>query len=71
MSVDIFGARFGIEFDTGDTGSVLSPVVLLFHQQMQLIEAPGRGTVAVKVILQGFQQPYHGNAAFVLDLLAH
>ena len=43
-------ARFHVEFYGSNTGTVLSAVVLFFHQQVQLIEPPQHSIVLLMVI---------------------
>lgn len=41
---------FRIQFHRSQTGSVLAPVVLLFHQEVQLVQAVGYRTVLLKIV---------------------
>ena len=64
-------ARFGEEFDVGQSGSVLPPVVLLLHQDLHLVESVKRGAVLLQVEIQRLEQPDERDAAFVFDRIAH
>ena len=69
--VDVNVARFGEEFDVGQSGPVLSPVVLLLHQDLHLIESVKRSAVLLQVEIQRLEQPDERDAAFVFDRIAH
>ena len=58
-------AVLGADLDAADAGAVLAAVVLLLHQQEQLVEAVQRGAVLLLVPFQVLGQTDKGNAAFV------
>ena len=70
-TVDVNVARFGEEFDVGQSGPVLSPVVLLLHQDLHLVESVKRSAVLLQVEIQRLEQPDERDAAFVFDRIAH
>jgi hypothetical protein len=45
--------------------------VLLFHKQVQLIEAVKDRTIFLEIVREGFSKPYKCQPAFVFDLVAH
>ena len=51
--------------------TVLSAVMLLFHQQVQFIEPVGNRTVLLQVIRKWFSKPYKCQSAFMFYLVAH
>ena len=62
---------FDVEFDCGDPRAVLSPVVLFFHQQIQLVQAPKNGAVLLQVIGERLTQTDECQAAFMFYFIAH
>ena len=70
-TVDVDVAVFGIELDVGQPGTVLSPVVLFFHQQVHLVEPVEVRAVFLPVVVDRLEQPDEGNAAFVFYGIAH
>ena len=67
LAEHVFFAGLGAELDAGEAGSVLSAVVLLLHEEVELVEGVHPGAVLVVVILQGLEEADHGYAAFVLQ----
>ena len=63
--------RFGIQFNGGNTGAVLATVMLLFHQQVQLVKAVQYCSVLLLVITERFAETNESNAAFVFNFVAH
>ena len=53
------------------TGAILAAVVLLFHQQEELVQSPEAGAVAIVIICQRFAEPDCGDPAFVGEEVAH
>ena len=47
-------ARFYIQLYRCYAGTILTAVVLLFHEQVQLVQAPHNGTVLLLIIRKGF-----------------
>jgi hypothetical protein len=43
-----------IEFDICNSGSILTPVVLLLHQKIQLLGCPHGASVSIDKVLKGF-----------------
>ena len=64
-------ARFCIEFDGGDACAILSPIVLFFHQEVQLVEAVERAPLLLHVIGEGLPEANECEAAFMLDGITH
>ncbi len=60
-----------VELDGCGAGTVLSAVVLLFHQQRKLVRGIHRRTVFLDIVAEGFQQTHRGNTAFMADPIAH
>ena len=58
-------AVLGADLDAADPGAVLAAVVLLLHQEEELVEAVQRGAILLLIPLQVLGQPDKGNAAFV------
>ena len=58
-------AIFGADLDATDTRAVLAAVVLLLHQEEELVEAVERSAVLLLIPFQVLGQPDKGNAAFV------
>jgi len=58
-------AVLGPDLDAADARAVLAAVVLLLHQEEELVEAVQRGAVFLLIPLQVLGQPDKGNAAFV------
>ena len=62
-----FFARRGLHFHAGQPRTFLSSVVLLFHQQVQLVQAIHPCTVFFLVVAERFEQAYHGDATFMFE----
>jgi hypothetical protein len=62
---------FHVEFDIGNTGPVLSTVVLFLHQEVKLVQAVEGRSVFFYVVVKGFEEAQYNNTAFVLDVIAH
>jgi hypothetical protein len=63
--------RFGVQFDAGNTGAILPAVVLLFHQQVQLIQSIQYGVMLLLVVTERLAEADESQAAFVFDWIAH
>lgn len=63
--------RLNIQLYGGDTRTVLTAVVLFFHQQVHLIESPHYGTVLLLVIGKRLSEPDKSQSALVFDSVAH
>ena len=57
----------GVELDDSQTGTFLTTVVLLLHQEIELIEAIHPGAVLLLIVGQGLTQANHRHATFVLE----
>ena len=64
----IFLAGVRFQFHTSQSGAFLPPVVLFLHEKIELVQPVHPCTVLFFVILQRFQQAYHGDATFMLQL---
>ena len=64
----VFLAGIGLQLDASQARAFLPPVVLLLHEEVELVQAIHPGAVLLFVVLQGFQEAYHGDAAFVFQL---
>lgn len=71
IAADIAVAWLHIELDIGYTCPILASVVLLLHEEIELVEAVKSGAVLLQVIIEGFPEPQEGDTAFVLDSVAH
>ena len=60
-----------VQLHASDTGAVLTPIVLLLHQQVEFGHSPQRRIVFILIVLERFFQPHHRDAAFVGDFIAH
>jgi hypothetical protein len=65
--VDIWFPSLHIQFYVGYAGSVLTAVMLLFHQQIHLLGAPGWILVSVNIVLEWLFEADQCDAAFVFD----
>jgi hypothetical protein len=68
---NILLTRVEVDFDVHNPGTILAPVVLLFHKKVKLIKAILPGSVFFVVKGCGFEQSDQGNATFVFYHLAH
>ena len=64
-------ARRHVHFHTSHARAVLTPVVLLLHQEEELGESPQWVPVFFLVVGQRLQEPHHRYAAFVGDFFTH
>ena len=60
-----------IQLHGSDTGTILSAIVLLLHEEIQLIQSPQGRTVFLLVMGERFAQADKGQAAFVFDGITH
>src|SRR5690606_19154953 len=60
-----------VELAAADAYAVLPAVVLFFHQQIEPLEPPEQGAVAVAVPGEVFFQTDEGQPALVMDGIAH
>ena len=67
LTEHIFFSRIRLQFDTSQTGSFLSAVMLFFHQQIQLIQAIHPGAILLLIIFQRFEQTNHCDTALMLQ----
>jgi hypothetical protein len=57
IAADVAVARLDIELDVRYSGSVLTSIVLLFHQEIELVEAVERRPVLLEVVVEGLSKP--------------
>ena len=69
LTEHILRARLVLQTNRGDTGTLLSAVVLLLHHQIQLVETIGPRTILFLVVVQRLQQANHRHATLMLQLL--
>ena len=62
----IFHSGRSIQADARNTSTLLTTVVLLFHHQIEFVQAVAVCAVSLLVIGQRFQQAYHGHTALML-----
>ena len=67
LTKHIFFARISLQLHARQSGSFLSAVVLLLHQQVELIQPVHPCAVLLFVVFQRFQQAYHGDATFMFQ----
>ena len=60
-----------VDLDAANTGAVLTAIVLLFHEEKQLVETPQAGAVTVVIIGQRLAESHSGDPAFVFEEVAH
>ena len=63
----IFLSWLCIEIGAGNTCPLLSPIVLLLHEEIEFVEGILRGAVFLLVVVERLAQAYHGHAAFVFE----
>ena len=68
LTEHILLTRIYFQFHTRQTGTFLTTVMLLFHQQIELIQPVHPRSVLLFIVLQRFKQTYHGNATFMFQL---
>jgi hypothetical protein len=49
----------------------MATVVLLFHQQEQLLKAPKAGSITILIVFQRLPQADGGNTTLVFQKIAH
>ena len=64
---DVFVAGTCLQVDYSDAGSFLSAVVLLLHQEIELVEGIGVASVFLFVIAYRFAEANHRDAAFMFE----
>ena len=62
---------FRVEFDGGDPCAILSPVMLFFHQEVQLVQAVERTPLLLHVVGEWLPEADECEAAFMLDGITH
>ena len=68
LTEHIFLAGIGFQFHAGQPGTLLPAIVLFLHQEIEFVEPVHPCTILLFIVLQWFQQAYHGNATFMLQL---
>lgn len=71
LASHILLSRLHVELDATNPRTVLSAVVLLLHQQEELIKPIQRRIVFFLVVRNGLQEADHGDTAFMLQKVAH
>ncbi len=71
VAADVATASRNVQFDVGDARTILPPVHLLFHEQVELVGTVKRRAVLIDVILVGFAEPDQGYAALMFDSVTH
>ena len=61
----VFLAGIGRQLDAGQPGPFLSAVVLLFHQQIELVEPVHPRAILFLIIVERLEQAYHRHTAFM------
>ena len=60
-----------IKFNAGNPRPVLPPVVLFLHEQVQFVQAVESCSIFGQVEFKRFKEADHGDAAFMVDGIAH
>src|SRR6187402_15647 len=63
--------RFHIQLYSGNTGAVLATVMLLFHQQVELVKPPHHCAIFLMVIRERLPQADECKATFVFYRVTH
>ena len=69
--VDEIQAGLWVQLDGGHPGPILAAIVLLLHEEVQLVQTMERRAIFLLVVLQGLAQADERDAALVLQLIAH
>ena len=64
-------ARWHVQFHRSNPRTILSSIMLLFHQQEKLIETPKRGPVFLRIIGKRFSQLDQRNATMMAYFVTH
>ncbi len=70
-AMDVGSSHGHVELHAANPGAVLAAVVLFFHEEEKLVQAPEAGAVAIIVVGQGLSQSHGGDSTFVLQGVAH
>lgn len=70
-AVNVFTARLRVKFDGSYACSILTAVMLLFHEQEKFVQAVQFAAVFLFVIRQWLKQPYQCNTTFMLYKITH
>ena len=65
---NVFFARIGVEFHHSESRAFLAAVVLLLHEEIQLVDAVEIGSVFLFIVFERFEQAYKRHTALVLQL---
>ena len=68
LAVHVFMPRSLVQFHAGHSGTFLSPVVLLLHHQVQLLQGVVLRAVFLLIVFQWLEQANHGYATFMFQL---
>lgn len=69
LAIEVFAAGKSPELDHSHSGGFLAAVVLLLHEEIELVEAVAGGAVFLFIIVQRLEKPDECDAALVFDLL--
>ena len=67
LAEEIFVTRSRVELDDSEPSTFLTTVVLLLHEEIELIEAIHPGAILLLVVGEGLTQADHRHATFVLE----
>ena len=67
LAEHVFFTGIGFQLYASQPGTFLSAVMLFLHQQIEFVQTVHPCAVLLFVVLQRFQQAYHGDATFMLQ----
>ena len=67
LAEHVFRSGHSIELHACHSGTFLSAVVLFLHHQIEFAEGIFVRAVLLLIVAEWFEQPHHGNAAFVFE----
>src|SRR5579875_206574 len=62
---------FYIQFYSGNTGAILSAVMLLFHKEIHLIQSPKNRAIFLLIVGERLAKPDKGETTFVFYCITH
>ncbi len=68
LSVKKLFSRGGIHHETCKSGTLLTPVMLFLHHEIELVETIHPGAIFAAIVVQRLHQPHHGHSAFMFKL---
>ena len=63
----IFLSWLCIEIGAGNTCPLLSPIVLLLHEEIEFVESVGGGAIFLFIVTDGLEQANHRHATFMFE----